>query len=605
MLEKVLGQSGDAFKQRLLHLQEVQLDRLNALQHYEKMQDKALGKINKKIKDKGIKKGDLVLRYNSKLDKTFQKKLQVKWEGPFKVKSRWCTPYVPFETKTVFGMTKAQAHEVYNLLDFGVDAQLLIEANFINKDWLKCFKKVPKRGSKVKCRDVKPEHSNKFDILFTFVYQELPGNYGKEAEIGSFSFLLCTYTLRQMTKTLDHLEAPQETPIYTVDDVQKKSLFGPSSLTELDIIYNMVVSKHSFALSEYNEAFKKLELLQADVHKNEGANLLVEKLQGQLKDAEAALVKAEDSVDVVDAMHVEELKKAEPNAEVEIVGGYNCEDQDPKVEVHVEKEGVLEKDSHENGDQAENCPSMKNNEVSATDTSPSILQTIQMIQRERKRRMIGVNSDGAARKPTEDVEGQTKTSKDQVEKETGEISNMESRRKDTATNTIDNLDHIISMIAKSTMKDPPDVDTSFRVVMQVVQVVQVKTWRLSMKICEDTIEPPQENGDASMDARGNASCGGGAVGVGGAGEGINVGGDASCAGGAVGASATEYVRHDDGTVPHSWEDGGDARGVVGYVRNDDGTVSCSWEDPRNILFERRGYKVITAATASRLPADRG
>ncbi|MCO5597162.1 hypothetical protein L7F22_051238 [Adiantum nelumboides] len=85
MLEKVLGQSGDAFKQQLLHLQEVQLNRLNALQHYEKMQDKALGKISKKIKDKGIEKGDLVLRYNSKLDKTFQKKFQVKWKGLFKV----------------------------------------------------------------------------------------------------------------------------------------------------------------------------------------------------------------------------------------------------------------------------------------------------------------------------------------------------------------------------------------------------------------------------------------------------------------------------------------------------------------------------------------
>ena len=30
-------------------------------------------------------KGDLVLRYNSKLDKTFQKKFQVRWEGPFRV----------------------------------------------------------------------------------------------------------------------------------------------------------------------------------------------------------------------------------------------------------------------------------------------------------------------------------------------------------------------------------------------------------------------------------------------------------------------------------------------------------------------------------------
>ena len=37
------------------------------------------------MKNKGILQGDLVLRYNSKLDKTFQKKFQIKWEGPFKV----------------------------------------------------------------------------------------------------------------------------------------------------------------------------------------------------------------------------------------------------------------------------------------------------------------------------------------------------------------------------------------------------------------------------------------------------------------------------------------------------------------------------------------
>ncbi|MCO5598095.1 hypothetical protein L7F22_052186 [Adiantum nelumboides] len=93
-----------------------------------------------------------------------------------------------------------------------------------------------------------------------------------------------------------------------MDDVQKKNLFGPSSLTQLDTVYNMVISKHYFALSEYYEAFKKLKLLQVDVHQNEGDNLLVEKLRGQLKDAEAALLKAKDSVDVVDAMKVEELK---------------------------------------------------------------------------------------------------------------------------------------------------------------------------------------------------------------------------------------------------------------------------------------------------------
>ncbi|KAI5065375.1 hypothetical protein GOP47_0020070 [Adiantum capillus-veneris] len=245
-------------------------------------------------------------------------------------------------------MTKPQAHEVYDLPKSGVDARLLTEADFTNKDWLKCFKEVPKSGNKVKCRDVKPELWNRFYVLFTSVYQEPPGNYGMEVTKGfSRGFLYEQFkgqvdwalfsesivtnmdpgklhakkqrwvafhssstpnSSRRMTRTPDHLEAPQETSIDIVDDVQKKNLFGPPSLTELDTVYNMVVSKHSFALSEYNEAFKKLELLQDDVHRNEGANLLVENLRGQLKDVEAALLKAEGSVDVVDAMKVEQLK---------------------------------------------------------------------------------------------------------------------------------------------------------------------------------------------------------------------------------------------------------------------------------------------------------
>ena len=56
-----------------------------ALDHYEEMSKKAQCKANESIKDKGIEKGDLVLRYNSRLDNTFQKKFQIKWEGPFSV----------------------------------------------------------------------------------------------------------------------------------------------------------------------------------------------------------------------------------------------------------------------------------------------------------------------------------------------------------------------------------------------------------------------------------------------------------------------------------------------------------------------------------------
>ena len=76
MLEKLLGPSSDASKVRLLQLQEVQLDRMRALEHYEKVQEKTLSRENEKVKKKGIAKGDLVLHYNSKLDKTFQRKFQ-------------------------------------------------------------------------------------------------------------------------------------------------------------------------------------------------------------------------------------------------------------------------------------------------------------------------------------------------------------------------------------------------------------------------------------------------------------------------------------------------------------------------------------------------
>ncbi|MCO5572960.1 hypothetical protein L7F22_026722 [Adiantum nelumboides] len=247
-------------------------------------------------------------------------------------KGRWCTPYVPFERNTVFCMTKA--HEVYDLPNSGVDAWLLTEADFTNKDWLKCFKEVPKRGSKVKCRDMKPEPWNKFYVLFTSMYQEPSRNrYG-------------------------------------------------------------------------------------------GANLLVEKLRGQLKDAEDALLKAEDSGDAVDAMKVEQLKntvsrlsltlqtlqvvveekapldamdsalkerdftqeleecaqarmdfvktmQAEHFIEVEFAGGNKCEEQNSKVLVHDEKKDVLDK-----GRQIHNRNQTLADQVSSIFTEASVNQRL-------------------------------------------------------------------------------------------------------------------------------------------------------------------------------------------------------------------------------------
>ncbi|MCO5556648.1 hypothetical protein L7F22_010199 [Adiantum nelumboides] len=71
MMLKFEEANHDALKERLLYLQCLQLDRALALEHYEQI----LKTSQAKVKDKGIKKGDMVLRYNSKLDSTFQKKV--------------------------------------------------------------------------------------------------------------------------------------------------------------------------------------------------------------------------------------------------------------------------------------------------------------------------------------------------------------------------------------------------------------------------------------------------------------------------------------------------------------------------------------------------
>ncbi|MCO5614037.1 hypothetical protein L7F22_068317 [Adiantum nelumboides] len=89
MMLKFEEENHDVLKERLLYLQCLQLDRALALEHYEQVLKTSQAKANAKVKDKGIKKGDMVLCYNSKLDSTFQKKFQIKWQGPFLVLDRF------------------------------------------------------------------------------------------------------------------------------------------------------------------------------------------------------------------------------------------------------------------------------------------------------------------------------------------------------------------------------------------------------------------------------------------------------------------------------------------------------------------------------------
>lgn len=61
----------------------VQLDRDMAFEHYAIVQMRRQELENEKIREKGIECGDLVLRYNRKLDSTFHTTFQTKWEGPY------------------------------------------------------------------------------------------------------------------------------------------------------------------------------------------------------------------------------------------------------------------------------------------------------------------------------------------------------------------------------------------------------------------------------------------------------------------------------------------------------------------------------------------
>ena len=79
----------DCYRERLLALQTLQLDRDLAFDHYARVQMKRHEAENEKMKEKGMEEGSLVLRYNSKLDSTFHTAFQTKWEGPYKVEKKF------------------------------------------------------------------------------------------------------------------------------------------------------------------------------------------------------------------------------------------------------------------------------------------------------------------------------------------------------------------------------------------------------------------------------------------------------------------------------------------------------------------------------------
>ncbi|MCO5564715.1 hypothetical protein L7F22_018382 [Adiantum nelumboides] len=78
--EKVAqGEEEEAWADPLLTLAELEWKREAAYECYKSRAMQVKDKLNKKVKDKGIKKGDLVLRYDNRLDNHFDVKFNTRW----------------------------------------------------------------------------------------------------------------------------------------------------------------------------------------------------------------------------------------------------------------------------------------------------------------------------------------------------------------------------------------------------------------------------------------------------------------------------------------------------------------------------------------------
>ena len=86
---KITEKSDVAHENILLDMQEAQLDRLKVLEYYALTLERNQWRVNQKFKDKEIREGDLVLRYDSKLDFTFRTRFVTKWEWPFHMKKKF------------------------------------------------------------------------------------------------------------------------------------------------------------------------------------------------------------------------------------------------------------------------------------------------------------------------------------------------------------------------------------------------------------------------------------------------------------------------------------------------------------------------------------
>ncbi|MCO5578462.1 hypothetical protein L7F22_032357 [Adiantum nelumboides] len=90
---KAAQRKEEVWTDRLLTLAELEWKREVAYECYKKKATQVKDKLDKEVKDKGIKEGDLVLRYDNRLDNRFDAKFETRWQGPYIVKKAFNSSY--------------------------------------------------------------------------------------------------------------------------------------------------------------------------------------------------------------------------------------------------------------------------------------------------------------------------------------------------------------------------------------------------------------------------------------------------------------------------------------------------------------------------------
>ncbi|MCO5611156.1 hypothetical protein L7F22_065406 [Adiantum nelumboides] len=89
LVEKVNGTPSDQLKQRILDLERLELDQEMAIEHYATQVECRRQKFNEGLKDKELKRGMLVLRYNNRFDTRKDTKFMPRWEGPYVIRKKY------------------------------------------------------------------------------------------------------------------------------------------------------------------------------------------------------------------------------------------------------------------------------------------------------------------------------------------------------------------------------------------------------------------------------------------------------------------------------------------------------------------------------------